>query len=90
MENRFQKIYEVSQRADEILSKYENRHLYPDRVTIMMDLDNADKQFNLRLDELLNADNYEFTHDVWGIVENIDRTTGKVGNGFVPRFATTF
>lgn len=87
MKDRFQKIYEISVRADNILAKYENRSAYPSRVTIMMDVENADKQFNLRLDELLEADDYEFTHDVFGIVSNIDRTTGKVGNLFVPRFA---
>ena len=87
MKERFHKIYEISVRADNILNKYENRSAYPSRVTIMMDVENADKQFNLRLDELLEADDYEFTHDVFGIVNNIDRRTGKVGNLFVPRFA---
>ena len=87
MKERFQKIYEISVRADNILNGYDNRGGYPDRVTIMMDVENADRQFNLRLDELLEADDFEFAHDVFGIVNNIDRTTGKVGNLFVPRFA---
>ena len=87
MKDRFKKIYEISLRADNILDKYENRSAYPSRVTIMMDVENADRQFNLRLDELLEAEDYEGAHEVFGIVNNIDRTTGKVGNFFVPRFA---
>lgn len=84
---RFQKIYEISLKADLILDGYPNRGGYPDRVTIMMDIDNADKQFNLRLDDFLNAEPFDFMHDVCGIVQNIDRETGKIGNLFVPRFA---
>ena len=85
MKDRFQKIYEISLRAKQLFPEI-------DRVTIMIDIENADKQFNLRLDELLNADEYEFAHDICGIYKNMERDIespnyGRVGNLFVPRFA---
>lgn len=41
----------------------------------------------LRLAELLAADNANFSHDVFGIRRHIDRTTGKLGGCFLPRYA---
>lgn len=40
----------------------------------------------LRLQELLDADPFNFAHDVGGIRRHIDRTTGKLGGCFLPRF----
>lgn len=42
---------------------------------------------SLRLDELLRANEFEFTHDVFGIRRHLDRRTGKLGDCFTPRFA---
>ena len=58
-----------------------------DRVSLHMDLDVAMKEFNLRLEELLNADNFNFSHDIVGIQLNIDRRNFKMNDVFVPRFA---
>jgi hypothetical protein len=41
----------------------------------------------LKLEELLAADDGNFGHDVFGIRRFIDRETGKLGDGFWPRFA---
>lgn len=41
----------------------------------------------LRLADLLNADDFNFAHDVYGIEATLDRTTGKLGNGFSPRYS---
>jgi len=41
----------------------------------------------LRLTELLEADNFNFAHDIAGIYRHIDRSTGKLGGFFRPRFA---
>ena len=41
----------------------------------------------LRLKELLAADNGDFIHDICGIMHHLDRTTGKLQDRFVPRFA---
>ena len=57
------------------------------RLTGIMDIENADKTFNLRLEEFLHADIFNFTHDYIGIQNNIDRTTKEFGF-FVPRFAS--
>lgn len=40
----------------------------------------------LKLQELLDADDFNFVHDVGGIVQNINRETGKLDNCFLPRF----
>jgi hypothetical protein len=42
----------------------------------------------LKLWQLLASDNSDFLHDILNIVRNIDRKTGKMLNGFRPRFST--
>lgn len=39
----------------------------------------------LDLKRLLKADDFNFAHDVWGIMRHIDRKTGKLLNCFDPR-----
>ncbi len=58
-----------------------------DHVTQMMDIDHAHKQFALRLEDWLNANNFDFAHDFCGIQRHMNRTTGKVEGFFLPRFA---
>ncbi len=41
----------------------------------------------LDLNALLHADDFNFSHDVWGIAKHINRTSGELENCFVPRFA---
>ena len=41
----------------------------------------------LRLADLLAADDFNLIHDVFGIARHIDRSTGRLGDCFVPRFA---
>ena len=41
----------------------------------------------LRLQELLDADGFNFAHDVCGIRGHINRQTGLLENCFLPRFA---
>src|SRR5437762_6289610 len=43
----------------------------------------------LRLGDLLAADEFNFAHDVFGIVRFIDRNTGKLTGCFTPRFAVS-
>lgn len=40
----------------------------------------------LKLEALLEADDFNFSHDVFGIRRHIDRETGRLGNHFLPRF----
>ncbi len=42
----------------------------------------------LRLADLLAADDFNFAHDVFGIMRHIDRRTGRLDNHFVPRFCS--
>lgn len=41
----------------------------------------------LRLAELLEADRFNFTHDVFGIRGHLNRETGELKDCFVPRYA---
>jgi hypothetical protein len=41
----------------------------------------------LKLEQLLEADDFNFSHDVFGIRRHIDRETGKLEGFFLPRFA---
>lgn len=80
--DRFMIYVKIAQRA-------ENMGIYTgERFTLLMDIENADKAFNLRLEELLNADNVNFAHDIVGIVNHIDRSNPTDFNLFVPRYAS--
>lgn len=41
----------------------------------------------LRLDSLLEAGDFDFMHDVYGINRHLDRQTGRLSDLFRPRFA---
>lgn len=41
----------------------------------------------LRLDDLLAADDFNFSHDVFRIIRHLDRETGELTDFFRPRFA---
>lgn len=58
-----------------------------DRFTMIMDLDNTNQSIGLKLNELLNACDIDFVHDITGIQSNINRETGKLENYFLPRYA---
>ena len=78
---KFMMYVKIAQRA-------EGMDLYKgERFTFLMDLENADNVFNLRLEELLNADDFNFAHDIVGIVNNIDRRNPTDFTLFVPRYA---
>ncbi len=61
-----------------------------DGCSTMMDIESADRKFNLRLDDWLEADDFNFAHDFLGIRKNINRAGGFPATDFglfVPRFA---
>lgn len=43
----------------------------------------------LRLTTLLKTDDFTFAHDVFGIRQHINRTTGEIADCFVPRTASS-
>lgn len=58
------------------------------RMDLEMDIEATHANGNpLRLAELLAADTFNFSHDVVGIQNCIDRNTGKMTRFFVPRFS---
>ena len=58
-----------------------------DKITQMMDIDHAADQFNMRLAEMAEADDFNFAHDFTGIQNTMNRETGKIEGLFVPRYA---
>ena len=81
--------YEI---IDKIVDRAQILGLYEDnRITAHMDVVNATKHFNMRLEEWLEADNFNFIHDIVGIYKAINREVypADFSNDpwFVPRFA---
>lgn len=77
---------------DQIVKRAKNsaasRHIPFDIRTLMMDLTACHANgCALRLDDLLEASEFDFAHDVFGIHKHIDRNTGKLGDCFLPRYA---
>lgn len=79
-------IRQIAERADrEIFKPHRIEQVMLDTV---MDLSATVAQgCALRLEELLNADSFNFTHDICGIRRHLDRSTGFLGDCFLPRFA---
>ena len=77
----FETIAKICQRAEEMgIARGE-------RITLVMDIENAHKTVGLRLNDWLEADNFNFAHDIIGIQNNMNRTTGELEAFFLPRFA---
>jgi hypothetical protein len=75
----------VIERAEALFRKY---GYAPDqRITMFLDLENANKQYPLDLEAMLAADNSNFAHDWFGIRRHMNRKTGLLEDCFVPRFA---
>ena len=84
MKERYEKYVAIAERA-------ENEGLYKgERINLLMDIESADKKFNLRLDDWLNADKFNFAHDLYGIMNNIVRDSFPATDFglFVPRFSS--
>ena len=80
--NDFMTIVKICERAESMGINWGNR------LTGLLDIENAHKEFNLRLDEFLTADDANFAHDFIGIQNNINRKTFRMENCFVPRFSS--
>ena len=63
--------------------------LYGDRLSMIMDISAVHANcHSLRLQELLSASEFDFYHDLTGVVLHLNRETCKLENGFLPRFLT--
>lgn len=58
--------------------------------TLAIDLLNAEKTYNMNWEGLADADDVNFSHDVTGIQQHIDRNTSTFDEYFVPRFALPY
>jgi len=77
-----QLIVKIAQRAFSMDMGYE------DFQALNMDIAACHLNGNpLKLEELLNADDFNFAHDVNGINRHMNRETGKLTNSFSPRYS---
>ena len=61
---------------------------YKDRLSLFMDLEAVHSNgCPLDFEKLLAFEDGDFYHDIWGIRNNINRNTGKLGCHFLPRCA---
>ena len=74
-------IAEIAKRAEQM------NLLMFDRMSLIMDIQAVHAEIGLNLTSLLNADDENFSHDVVGIQNNIDRQTKTMQNCFLPRYA---
>lgn len=79
----FNLIVQIAERIEKEIPEYPD-----DRRTIIMDLNACHSNgCPLQLAELLAADRFDFTHDIFGIRKAINRTTGKLTEDFfTPRY----
>lgn len=74
----------IVKRATEIAKRYGQK---VDGLSLAMDLCAVHANgCPLRFQDLLDADEFNFCHDVFGIERHIDRDTGALLNCFMPRF----
>jgi len=72
----------------EIVEKAKTMKLVTDTLSLNMDLTTTHLNgCPLDLDKLLSFDDFDFVHDISGIQYHINRTTGELGNCFLPRCA---
>ena len=82
-------LNEIAERGVKLAPKWRTPAERGDyKRTVLMDLTATNANgCPLRLAEFLAAPDGDFGHDFFGIVANIDRTTGTLQNCFVPRYA---
>lgn len=88
--------FEVTEKEEELITKIAGRASrmfksfdiqYP-LLDIMMDITATHANGNkLKLKALLEANDFNFSHDVGGIRSHLDRETGKLMDCFIPRYS---
>ena len=82
-------IARIVRRYEKLCQESNNRSPYTTRwgrIDLTMDLAACHKNgCPLNLEKLLSFDKFSFGHDIMGIKANMDRTTGKLLNCFLPR-----
>lgn len=77
-------VFAIVDRADRL---YRAQGQRINRGSLEMDLSATHVTTPLRLNDLLAADNFNFIHDIAGIMRHLDRSTGQLQDHFLPRFA---
>ncbi len=73
---------------EKIVDRAKNKYNEIDRLSLSMDIGACHANGNpLNLSELLEADDLNFFHDVFGIMKHLNRKTGKLEDFFSPRFS---
>jgi len=57
------------------------------RASLMMDLTVVHHKYSLRLNDMLEGGDFDFFHDIYGIIKHLDRETGELKDCFLPRYA---
>ena len=77
----------VSRIIDRSRSLGDQHDIAVDPESLYLDLAATHGQIPLRLADLANADDFNFVHDIFGIMNHMDRNTGQLTDYFVPRYA---
>lgn len=79
-----QEIYLI----DKITSRACREFEIEDRMNLTMDITATHiSGMPLDLEKFLGFDRFNFAHDIYGIMEHIDRNNGQLQHGFLPRCA---
>ena len=77
-------ILDIASRA-----KQSGKLKHYDPITLMMDITATHCNGNkLDLQNFLESPDLDFFHDIFGIIKNLNRTTGKLENFFTPRYSS--
>lgn len=76
-------IDRIANRAEELNVDFgEDR----DDTDLRLDIQCVHETIGLRLEDMLGADDFNFLHDIYGIMDHLDRETGEMLDFFIPRF----
>ena len=77
-------IQRIAKRADRMLREVGNNRGV---CNISMDISAGHLNIPLKLEELEKAEDFDFMHDVCGIIRHLNRDSGEIENCFLPRYA---
>lgn len=72
---------------DKIVDRALALNLPRKRMDLFMDVCATHGNCPLRLNDLLEADKFNFLHDIYGIMSHLNRETGELEDCFLPRYA---
>jgi hypothetical protein len=73
--------------ADRALKTLTAAGISTTKLDCFMDIRYVNEVCPLRLCEMLDADDFNFAHDIFGIYSHFNRETKRLENGFLPRFS---